>query len=160
MPQRTWRNCGAVDHMVGIPPHKDHRSLPVTPYFSRRPTTSPTTTAGGSGSNSLKTSCTRSSRAGSGHGGEGCAWWPSGRQIAFGHASGLFLALAFKPRLGIGLCPKTMLNPAMAAGKGDLHRESAGIIRDDLVIGHAPNMACPSAIPKLNLKEYIQGRSN
>jgi hypothetical protein len=73
----------------------------------------------------------------------------SGRPIAFGRASSLFLALAFKPRLRIRLCPKATLNPAVAAGKGDFHRESAGIIRDDLVIGHTPNMARPSVIPKL-----------
>jgi hypothetical protein len=69
----------------------------------------------------------------------------SGRPIAFGRASSLFLALAFKPRLRIRLCPKATLNPAVAAGKGDFHRESAGIIRDDLVIGHTPNMARPSS---------------
>jgi hypothetical protein len=63
---------------------------------------------------------------------------PSGSLIAFGDALSLFIALALKPAPGISLCPEAALDSTMTAGKGDLHRESSGIIvGDDLVIAHS-----------------------
>ena len=71
---------------------------------------------------------------------------PSGSLIAFGDALSLFIALALKPALGISLCPEAALDSTMTAGKGDLHRESSGIIvGDDLVIAHSSKYGTAAA---------------